>query len=83
MTEPARLALHQGTTEGEWGFVESVEGYARHGIPALTVRRSLVEEYGVARHRGNLRGRRLAHEKSRRWTRRLFALGFGEICAAR
>jgi sugar phosphate isomerase/epimerase len=48
MAEPVKLALHQGTTERQWGFVESVEGYARHGIPALTVRRSLVEEHGVA-----------------------------------
>ncbi|MEP4378301.1 MAG: sugar phosphate isomerase/epimerase [Alphaproteobacteria bacterium] len=46
-TAPANFAMHQGTTERKWGFVESVEGYARHGIPALTVRRSLVEEYGI------------------------------------
>ena len=46
MTQATRLAIHQGTTERRWGFAESVEGYARHGIPALTVRRALVEEYG-------------------------------------
>ncbi len=48
-TAPAKFAIHQGTTERQWGFVESVEGYARHGIQALTVRRSLVEEYGVTK----------------------------------
>lgn len=49
MIPSTHLAIHQGTTERQWGFAESVEGYARHGIPALTVRRSLVEAYGVAR----------------------------------
>ena len=48
-TAPANFAMHQGTTERQWGFVESVEGYARHGIRALTVRRSLVEEHGVTK----------------------------------
>lgn len=48
MTAPPRLAVHQGTTERQWGFAESVEGYARHGVPALTVRRSLVEDFGSA-----------------------------------
>lgn len=46
-TAPANFAMHQGTTERKWGFVDTVEGYARHGIRALTVRRSSVEEYGV------------------------------------
>ena len=49
MAAPASFAIHQGTTERQWGFAESVEGYARHGIRALTVRRSLVEEYGSAK----------------------------------
>ena len=48
-TAPANFAMHQGTTERQWGFVESVEGYARHGIRALTVRRSSIEEYGVTK----------------------------------
>ena len=48
-TAPANFAMHQGTTERQWGFVESIEGYARHGIRAVTVRRSLVEEYGVTK----------------------------------
>ena len=48
-TAPANFAMHQGTTERQWGFVESIEGYARHGIRAVTVRRSLVEEHGVTK----------------------------------
>ena len=36
---PANFAMHQGTTERQWDFVQSVEGCARHGIRALTVRR--------------------------------------------
>ena len=48
-TAPANFAMHQGTTERQWGFVESVEGYARHSIRALTVRRSSIEEYGVTK----------------------------------
>lgn len=46
MVAPAAFAIHQGTTERQWNFVESIEGYARHGIRAVTVRRSLVEEHG-------------------------------------
>tara|TARA_R110002110_G_scaffold415612_2_gene651779 strand:+ start:234768 stop:235607 length:840 start_codon:yes stop_codon:yes gene_type:complete len=46
-TAPANFAMHQGTTERQWDFAQSIEGYARHGIRALTVRRSLIEEYGV------------------------------------
>lgn len=46
---PARFAIHQGTTERQWDFAQSIEGYARHGIRALTVRRSLVEAYGVTK----------------------------------
>lgn len=48
MSAPASFAIHQGTTERHWGFADSVEGYARHGIRALTVRRALVEDYGVS-----------------------------------
>jgi len=48
-TAPANFAMHQGTTERQWGFVEAVESYARHGIRALTVRRASIEEYGVTR----------------------------------
>ena len=48
MSAPAAFAIHQGTTERQWNFVESIEGYARHGIRAVTVRRSLVEEHGLA-----------------------------------
>ena len=48
-TAPANFAMHQGTTERQWGFVDAVEGYARHGIRALTVRRASIEEYGVTR----------------------------------
>lgn len=46
MTAPERFAMHQGTMERQWGFVDSIEGYARQGIRALTVRRSQVEAYG-------------------------------------
>ena len=49
MEAPASFAIHQGTTERQWGFADSVEGYARHGIRALTVRRALVEDYGSAK----------------------------------
>lgn len=49
MSAPALFAIHQGTTERQWGFAASIEGYARHGIRAVTVRRALVEEYGVGR----------------------------------
>ena len=47
MSAPARFAIHQGTTERQWDFPQSIEGYARHGIRAVTVRRSLVEKFGV------------------------------------
>lgn len=40
MTAPERFAMHQGTTERQWGFAESIEGYAPHGIRAVTVHRS-------------------------------------------
>ena len=49
MEAPASFAIHQGTTERQWGFADSVEGNARHGIRALTARRALVENYGSAR----------------------------------
>lgn len=39
--------MNQGTTERQWGFVDSIGGYARQGIRALTVHRSQVGAYGL------------------------------------
>ena len=49
MTAPANFAIHQGTLERQWTFAECVNGIARHGVRALTVRRGDVESYGVDR----------------------------------
>ncbi len=49
MTAPANFAVHQGTLERQWSFEQCVEGIARHGVRALTVRRGDVEAYGVER----------------------------------
>ncbi|MBO6782164.1 MAG: sugar phosphate isomerase/epimerase [Alphaproteobacteria bacterium] len=47
MTAPANFAIHQGTLERQWAFAECIDGLARHGVRALTVRRGDVEEYGA------------------------------------
>jgi sugar phosphate isomerase/epimerase len=47
MKTPERFAMHQGTTERQWSFEQAVEGYARHGIRAMTVRRESIEEMGA------------------------------------
>ena len=41
-----RMAIHQGTTPF-WSFAEAVEGYARHGFRAMSVRREKAVEYGI------------------------------------
>jgi len=46
---PETFAIHQGTVERQWNFEQAVEGFARRGIRALTVRRSDIEAYGPDR----------------------------------
>ncbi|NND50296.1 MAG: sugar phosphate isomerase/epimerase [Rhizobiales bacterium] len=42
-----KLAMHQGTTP-YWSFKQAVDGYARHGFRAITVKRDKLNEHGLA-----------------------------------
>jgi sugar phosphate isomerase/epimerase len=47
MADPARLAMHQGTTPF-WTLGQAVEAYARHGFRAMSVRREKLAEMGAS-----------------------------------
>jgi len=47
MAAPDRMAMHQGTTPF-WSFGEAIDGYARHGFRAVSLRREKLAEHGVA-----------------------------------
>ena len=47
MPDISKLSINQISTDTRWGFREAVEGYARHGVPAICVWRHKLAECGV------------------------------------
>jgi len=47
MVERARLSINQATTRAQWSLAQAVEGYARGGVPAISVWRDKLAECGV------------------------------------
>ena len=48
MPDISKLSINQITTDAQWGLREAVEGYARHGVPAICVWRHKLAECGIA-----------------------------------
>ncbi len=47
MPDIAKLSINQITTDAQWGLRDAVEGYARHGVPAICVWRHKLAECGT------------------------------------
>ena len=47
MPDISKLSINQISTDTQWGLREAVEGYARHGVPAICVWRHKLAECGV------------------------------------
>ena len=48
MPDISILSINQITTDAQWSLREAVEGYARHGVPAICVWRHKLAECGIA-----------------------------------
>ena len=48
MLDQALLSINQVTTLEQWSLRQAIEGYARHGVPAIGVWRDKLNEIGVA-----------------------------------
>jgi sugar phosphate isomerase/epimerase len=48
MPDPALLSINQLTTFEQWSLDQAIDGYARHGVPAIAVWREKLHEMGVA-----------------------------------
>ncbi len=44
-----RLSINQVTTRAQWSLAEAIEGYARHGVPAIGIFRDMLDECGLER----------------------------------
>lgn len=47
MADPGRLSINQATTRPQWTLAEAIDGYARHGVPGISVWRDKLAECGV------------------------------------
>ncbi len=47
MLDPGRVAINQATTRTQWGFRQSVEGYARLGVHGVAIWRDKLAEIGL------------------------------------
>ena len=47
MPDISKLSINQITTDAQWSLRDAVEGYARHGVPAICVWRHKLAECGT------------------------------------
>ena len=47
MDDFTKLSINQVTTRDQWSLAQAIDGYARHGVPAIAVWRDKLQDLGV------------------------------------